>query len=441
MSLPEPPAPAPPRQLAAWLNSSAKVAGTGISFLLYIALARAMTPESFADVAVIFAWLALAAAFATASFPLLLVRYLSECLSQGRFGFARGVTQFSLLATSGASVVLALLAAAAIAGGLVPLPRGLAPAALIATALLVPTVLLMVLAGVLTGVKRAVASELLVNVSRPALLIAGLGALWLAQPPPFPAPRVLAIHLGASVLMVAACAAYCLAVLPREMLRARPEYDTRTWLASATGFAAAIFVAAVSERVDLLIMGMTGEPAEVAVYAVAVRFAQTVTVAANAAVTAMAPHLVELFPALRAGRRDEIQALMRGTARTSLYISMLALAAFWALSPLFLSLFGPHYEMAYAPLMILTCGQVTAAFFGPAAGMVTVAGAPRIAVSAIATGVVVNVALNLLLVPRFGAVGAASATASGMVVAAVAAWAWARVRFRVDTSVLGAAPR
>ena len=441
MSRPDTPTPTPPRQFSAWLNSSAKVAGTGISFLLYIALARTMTPEAFADVAVIFAWLALAAAFATLSFPMLLVRFLSESLSQRRFGLARGVAQFSILATTGVSLSLALVAAATIWLGVVSLPRDLPAAALIAAALLVPTVFLVVLAGLLTGAKRAVAAELLVNVSRPALLIAGLGVLWLAYRPPFSAPMVLAIYLAASLVMAAACVAYCLAVLPPEMMRATAEYDRRTWMSTATGFAAAIFIAAVSDRVDLLIMGMTGEAAQVAVYAVAVRFAQTVTVAASAASTAMAPHLVELFPDLRAGRREAIQALLRNTARTCLYISLLALAGFWALGPLFLALFGPHYEMAHAPLMILACGQAASALFGPAAGVATLAGAPRIAITGIAIGVAVNVTLNLLLVPQFGAVGAATATACGMLSAAVMTWAWTRAYFRLDTSVLGAAPR
>lgn len=441
MSPHESPARPPPRQLSAWLNSTAKVAGTGISFLLYIALARWMTPEGFADVAVVLAWLALASALATLSFPLLLVRYVSDHLARGRFGLARGVAQYSLLATTGSSLAMALLAALAAGLGLVTLPRDLDQVALLAAALLVPTVLLMLLAGLLTAMKRAVAAELLVNVSRPALLVAGLGLLWLAHRPPFPATLVLGIYLAASLAVAAACAAYSLAVVPPEMRRARAEYEPGKWTRTATGFAAAIFLAAVNERIDLLLMGMLALPAEVAVYAVAVRFAQTVTVAANAASTAMSPHFVELFPELKAGRRDAIQALMRSTSRTSLYISLLALAGFGLLGPAFLALFGPHYEGAYAPLMVLACGQALSALFGPAAGVATLAGAPRIAIVGLSAGVAVNATLNLLLVPPFGAMGAASATASGMFSAALITWAWTRIRFRLDTSVFDFSPR
>ena len=432
--------PAPP-QRAAWLNSSAKVAGTGISFLLYIALARTMTPEAFADVALVFAWLALAASFATMSFPLVLVRFVAESLAHGRADLARGVTQFSVTVTTGLSIAVAALGLLVALSGAFPLPRDLSASLLIAAMLLVPSVMLMNLGGLLTALKRVVAAELMVNVMRPALMIAGLAALWLVQPPPFATPWVLSLYLAASLVMLLVCVGYCLAKVPVEMAKASPTYDIRTWMGSAAGFMAAIFMAAVSERVDLLVMGFIAAPADVATYAVAVRFAQTVSVAANAASTAMAPHLVERLADLRAGRSQGVQALVRDTARTSLYISLIALAVFALRAPLLLALFGTHYERGYVPLMILTCGQALASLFGPAAGVATLAGAPRVAILGLLAGVLANVSLNLTLVPRLGASGAAVATATGMVGAALITWAWTRRRFRIDTSVLGLAPR
>ena len=433
--------PAAPPQSAAWLNSSAKIAGTGVSFLLYIALARTMTPEAFADFALVFAWLALAASLATFSFPMVLVRYVAEGLSVGRADLARGVTLFSVAATTGISVAVSGLAALIAVSEVVTLPRDLASSMLIAAALLVPSVVLMNLAGFLTALKRAFVAELIVNVMRPGLLLAGLAALWFTRQPPFSTPSVLALYLGASLVMVLVCVAYSMAAVPAEMARAKPAYEIRTWVHAAGGFMAAIFMAALSERVDLIVMGFTAAPADLATYAVAVRFAQTVTVAAGAAATAMAPHLVERLADLRGGRREGLQALVRDTARTSLYISLIALAGFGTLAPLFLSLFGPHYQGAYAPLMILTTGQVLSSLFGPAAGVATLAGAPRVAILGLMAGVVVNVTLNVVLVPVLGANGAAVATAAGMICAACITWGWTRRRFLLDTSILGVAQR
>jgi O-antigen/teichoic acid export membrane protein len=149
----------------------------------------------------------------------------------------------------------------------------------------------------------------------------------------------------------------------------------------------------------------------------------------------MAPHLVERLEALQAGRRREVQRLLCQSARTIFYMSLLAFAGFAILGPLFLKLFGSHYESAYAPLLLLAAGQSLSALFGPAAVVATLVGAPRVAIAGLAVGIVVNATLNLLFVPTMGATGAALATAAGAICASAIAWGWTRRRFLLDTSV------
>lgn len=430
-----------PRQAAAWLNVAAKAGGAAFSFLLYVALARAMTPEAFADVAVIFAWLAIVANVACFSAPFVLVRFVPDYLSQGRPGPARGVVQFAFSATAIAAAAIAAVAATLVLLGVPALPRDLPRSALVAAALLLPTVLLLDLAGLLMGLKRAPVAELLANVLRPALTVAGIAALWYVERPPLPAPTVLAVYLGATVVMMLASLAYAASVAPRGLLGCRPEFEARRWAHAAGGFMLVTATAAVHERIDLLVMGAIAPSADVAAYAVAARFSQTVTIAVSAVGTVMAPHVVERLAELREGRLEHLQPLVRSTARTALHVCLLALAGFAIGGPLLLKLFGHHYGQAYLPLVVLATGQVAASLAGPAAPLSTLAGEPRIAIVSLATGIAVNAALNLALVPGLGGIGAALATAAGMVCAALIARAWTRARFGIDTSVFGVAPR
>lgn len=432
---------AAPQQLTAWLNVAAKTGGAGISLLLYIVLARTMTPEAFADVAVTFAWLALAASFACFSAPLVLVRYVPETLIQGRADLARGVVQSSFVATATFATAIAGVTVIAIRSGAIALPRDLPQSAFIGAVLLLPSVLLLDLAGLLTSLKRPAVAELLVNVIRPALTLVGMVALWIVLRPPISAPSVLNVYLVASIIVVLVCIAYAMSILPRELARARPAYDIRDWVRSAGGFMAVSTVVTIHERIDILMMGLIASSSDVAVYAVAVRFAQTVVVAASAAGAVMAPHLVERLADLREGRLGELQVLVRNTARTAWYVSLIALAGYAALGPLFLKLFGPHYERAYVPLVLLATGQAIAALWGPAAAVATLAGGPRIAIIALTCGIVVNAVLNVLLVPALAAIGAALATATGMICASLVAWAGTRRCFRLDTSVFRPRPR
>jgi O-antigen/teichoic acid export membrane protein len=335
----------------------------------------------------------------------------------------------------------AAVAAAALSGA-IELPGDSRRTTLVAAALLVPGVLLLDLAGLLTALKRAATSEILVNVGRPLLLMAALLALWLAGTGSPSASTVIAIYLGASLVTLPLCAISCARALPPGFWHAAPAYETGTWLRVAGGFMVVGLASALYERIDLVVMGWTASAAEIAVYAVAARFGQTVVVAANAASAVMAPYLVESAADLHAGRVDKVQRLVGGTARTSFLVSLAALGAFALAGPWLLKLFGPVYAHAYVPLLIIAAGQAVAALFGPAAVVAALAGAPRIPVAAMVVGTTLNAAINLMLVPRLGATGAAIATATALACTAAVAWAATRARLGgLDTSLFAALSR
>lgn len=78
--------------------------------------------------------------------------------------------------------------------------------------------------------------------------------------------------------------------------------------------------------------------------------------------------------------------------------------------------FGPEYTPAATALAVLTAGLFFNALVGPNGAMVKAIDSPRTEMYGAFAGVAVNVALNVLLIPRFGIVGAALATVAGFVV-------------------------
>lgn len=404
--------------------------------MLQIFMARVMSQEAFGDIALTLTWLAVATAITGASLPMVVVRFVAADLAEGRADLVRGVVRFAVLATLAISAVVGGALFLVLALGITALPRDLQTCAEWGLWLLAPNSLLLVFSGALQGLKRVVTAEILTNLLRPLGMIAILGWLWLSQETPLPAPNVLLIYLGATCLGLMACACTAVFVRPFSVATANTRYIFGTWLRTALGFTAVMVVAAVNERVDVLMMGFYASPAEIAVYSVAARFAQTVIFAANAAAAVMLPHLAERLADLRAGHRSEVQKLLRGTARTILGLTLIALIGFALLAPFIIDWFGAGYAKAYVPLLVLAGGQATAALFGPAATTAALIGEPAIAVFSLLGGMTVNIACNVTLVPMLGATGAAIATASGGVTAALCAWTWTRRRLSIDSSVI-----
>ena len=106
-----------------------------------------------------------------------------------------------------------------------------------------------------------------------------------------------------------------------------------------------------------------------------------------------------------------------------------------------LALFGIAYSAGYGALVILVCGHLVRAGTGLVADLLAVTGHHRQYAWVLAWSALLNVVLNLLLIPRFGTVGAAAATAVTMAFWNVGLWLLGRRKLGVDTSIINALRR
>ncbi len=210
------------QQKAAWLNAAAKVSGAGLSFLLYIILARTMEPAQFADVVLLLTWLAIATALSSLSMPLIIVRFVVEYLATNRADLAGGVLRFAATLALGFSLLLAAIAATALYFGPFELPREMPASALIACALLIPSVFILVLSGFLQSQKRVVTAEVISNLLRSILMISGILALWFMHDSQLSSSTVLMVYFAATAIATLICLAYSYSAWPREMSNSKP---------------------------------------------------------------------------------------------------------------------------------------------------------------------------------------------------------------------------
>lgn len=160
---------------------------------------------------------------------------------------------------------------------------------------------------------------------------------------------------------------------------------------------------------DVLAMSaLVGDPKAVGVYSLASLFQQVVSIPMRAYLDARFPEMTRVshdIPKLRALRRRMRLHLLAITIAPA---GALALVAPWLIP----RVFGADFSASLAPLSVLLLGQIFAST-GAAQGRSMFA-AGWVEGNFYASGVAAayNVTANLLLVPRYGAIGAAAATAS-----------------------------
>ncbi len=159
----------------------------------------------------------------------------------------------------------------------------------------------------------------------------------------------------------------------------------------------------------VVLLGVLASSEDVATYAVAARVTIAVSILHSAVASVAAPRLAVAF------KSADLSTFRAVSVHTGLLISAPAIPVLGLLfffSPSILQVFGSSYaENGSTLLRILVVGQIVAAIFGHSGTVLLMAGQFRIASTNSVFFGVLQLSMTLALVPAFGAVGAALATA------------------------------
>lgn len=253
--------------------------------------------------------------------------------------------------------------------------------------------------------------------------------------------------LDAEVIMVislAACAALALVQglalrrrYPAEARAVAPEMDIRGWLRVSVPMLMAAGAQLVLNYANLILIGFFLPPEDVGVFHAAARTAVLVAGVLMAINALAAPKIASLHAQ---GRLDELQRIVSQVIHVIFWPSLGAAVVFVVFGEEILSIFGARFGAGHAALAVLAIGQLVNAGAGPVGYLLTMTGHQDTVALVFWVGAAVNIALNLVLIPLFGILGAAIATAATMIYWNL--WLIVLVRKRLDIrSYIFAAPR
>jgi O-antigen/teichoic acid export membrane protein len=157
-------------------------------------------------------------------------------------------------------------------------------------------------------------------------------------------------------------------------------------------------------RLDFAILGALAGPAVLGSYAVASKYAELLRLPGTALTWVFYPRLAKLGETEAAGvARRMIRPTLIGIVLAAIPVALLT-------SPVMRLLYGEQFDAAVTPARVLLVGMLLAGASGVASAYLYGRGTPGLNSIVLGLGLVVTVVLDLLLIPRFGALGAAVAS-------------------------------
>ncbi|MEU4396541.1 polysaccharide biosynthesis C-terminal domain-containing protein [Kribbella sp. NPDC023855] len=157
-------------------------------------------------------------------------------------------------------------------------------------------------------------------------------------------------------------------------------------------------------RLDFAILGAMAGPAVLGGYAVASKYAELLRLPGTALTWVFYPRLAKL------GQREAAATARRMIRPTLIGILLAAIPVALLTSPVMRLLYGASFGSAVAPARVLLAGMLLAGASGVASAYLYGRGTPGLNSIILGIGLVITVVLDLLLIPKHGAMGAAIAS-------------------------------
>jgi O-antigen/teichoic acid export membrane protein len=403
-----------------------------LTFAVGVLLARQLGPSGYGVYALAMTVAALVGMMTEFGLPILAMREFAAAEARHSWGEARGLMSWADRIILGLSAaLLAGFFAAALIFDLAA--RSAFLATMLWAALLVPLVGLAKLRGLaLLSLGRTFAGQFAVLVLRPGLFALALAALWFIPGSLGPA-QAMAWQVAA-----AAAASLTVAILfhrhrPAALRSAVAVTRARQWLVAAVPMGMTEGLRLLQGQMAILLLSILATTAAVGIFRVADSAAAICMVPITILNVVASPYFARLHAA---GDKAELQRVVTAVSvATFLCVAAASLLLAIFARPLLIFAFGAELATSAPAIKVLLDGNLHASALGPAVSLANMTGHEKMVT--VGTGIsVVSVTVGLLLlVPTWGATGAALAVAVAMTVWTGILAAVVRLSLGLDTTI------
>ncbi|MEZ9820001.1 flippase [Shewanella sp. 10N.286.45.A1] len=193
-----------------------------------------------------------------------------------------------------------------------------------------------------------------------------------------------------------------------------PEYEAKKWNSALLPFMMITLVATLNTELVSVLLGFIDSSESVAYFKVAMQAVSFIALSVTSINIVIMPDVARLF---KSGDKERTQLLLTKSVRLIAAISLpiiIALILFGEIAIGFL--FGDEYLEAYPILVVLCIGQLANVLMGSVGLVMSMTGKEKQSLKLLSFTLILNVILFSILVPKFGAFGAAISVSVSVII-------------------------
>lgn len=367
-------------------------------------------------------------------FPTAVLRYVPQYQDESQWGLMRGVIRCSWWTAAGVGASLAILGGAVVS--LLHSSGHLAtPESIYLGLALTPLVAIMTIQRQLVRATDAMVLAYAPSyIGRHLLLLLGVAVLFQLDGT-VDSAAALWVAGAAIATVVLVQGATWLRKLPDTYREASPRYEVKHWLRVALPLLLVAGFNVILDQTDLFLLGVLRPSADVGVYNIALKSSVLVTFILTGVNAVAAPRIARVH---HEASREKLQELVSTVAHLAFWPSLAVALGLAAGAVPLLELFGSEFVRGRWALLILIGARLCNTGVGVVGYLMNLTGHQDQSSRVFGWSALLNVVLNLMLIPRFGIEGAAVASAATMILWNVWLARLVRRNLNVDSSVLGA---
>jgi O-antigen/teichoic acid export membrane protein len=162
-----------------------------------------------------------------------------------------------------------------------------------------------------------------------------------------------------------------------------------------------------------VILGLTTNSSEVGIYHTAFKLSMFSAIALMSINSIASPKFAEMF-----GKNDMegLKKVVHQSTKIIFWTSVPLVTIFFIFPEFFLGLFGEEFKIGVTAFIFLSCGRLISSFSGSVGNILQMTGNQNIYALILFFGAILNIVLNLILIPKYGINGAAIASMSSLIV-------------------------